>query len=70
MKYKSSIEIFYNSKIFIKAISFLKEKENMEIANNKVIVIHNEIPKLRANLNLVLRCLQIHDRLFTFLEDE
>ena len=70
MKYKSSIELFYNSEIFIKAISFLKDKENIEISNNKIIVMHNEVSKLRANLNLILRCLHMHDELFTFLEND
>ncbi|HIP89940.1 MAG TPA: hypothetical protein EYH22_00050 [Candidatus Nanopusillus sp.] len=70
MKYKSCIEIFYNHETFVKAISFLKKKENIKIINNKIIVTHNEISKLRANLNLILRCMYIHDKLFSFLEND
>ena len=57
-------------KTFAEAISFLTASEKIEIKGDKIRIKHKEVSKLRANTNLILRCLGIHQKLKEFINDE
>ncbi len=55
--------IHTNDKDFLKAIEFLIDMESLNIKDNKIIIERNEISKIRAIVNLLLRLAKINEDL-------
>jgi len=61
------IKILGLDKDFLESAKFLEKKENIEI-KKYILIKGKEISKLRANLNLILRCLKMYEDIKKWLE--
>jgi hypothetical protein len=61
------IIINIEDKDLINILKFLESQEGIKIEDNVIIIDKKDIPKARAQMNLIFRLLKIYDNLNRFL---
>ena len=61
------IVINIEDKDLIDILKFLESQESVKIENNSMIINKKDISKVRAQINLIFRLLNIYDNLNKFL---